>query len=71
MTIDEAISISAEECLSESDIDALCTDLKCSRPQAFDALAREVAERYMSHRLDFETADAVMNDVSTMYFQYT
>jgi hypothetical protein len=65
MTIDGALAICAERFLTREEVASLCAATDSDVNAALDALAREVASRYLQGAAGFTTADTLMNDLFT------
>lgn len=61
MTLDEAISVSADRDLLLDEIQALVSSQGSSSEAALNALSIDIARRYMNDDLSFELADSLMN----------
>ncbi|HEY7640591.1 MAG TPA: hypothetical protein VH814_12780 [Steroidobacteraceae bacterium] len=61
MTLDEAITLSADRDLSVEEVKMLLSSSATSSEVALNALSIDVARRYMSDRLSFQLADSLMN----------
>ena len=58
MTLDEAVAVSAERFLSDSELDALC-----SNGAELDAVALAIAKQYVGGKMTFEVSDKLMNSL--------
>jgi hypothetical protein len=61
MTFEEALSVSVNRDLPMEEVEALVASIEGSSAAALDALAIEIARRYMHNGLSFEVADSLMN----------
>jgi hypothetical protein len=65
MTIEGALTICAERFLTREEVASLCAATDSDVNAALDALAREVASRYLQGTTRFTVADTLMNDLFT------
>jgi hypothetical protein len=63
MTIDAALAICADRFLTREEVVNLCAATAADSRAALDAVAREVASRYLEGVTSFMAADTIMNDL--------
>jgi hypothetical protein len=63
MTIDAALAICADRFLTRGEVVKLCAATAADSRAALDAVAREVASRYLQGVTGFMDADTLMNDL--------
>ena len=63
MDVDAAIAVCAERFMSIPEVEALCAQLGSKDAHPLDALALDIAQRYMGGTLSFEVADTFMNSI--------
>jgi hypothetical protein len=63
MTIDTALSICSERSLTRAEVVLLCEATAEETDEALEALAQDVAERYLRGAATFLSADTLMNDL--------
>ena len=61
MKIEELLSAAAGRRIHPTDIDSYCAHSGLIRPQALDAVARAIAQRYAAGQMSFEAGDKLVN----------